>query len=118
MTADDRRPDLPGSAEPPLEGRRWFWIKVGAWGASILLLIAAAAVASLGISSLLTRGAAPGAPDRVVVEEVAPPVAAARDSPSAASPVEPPQETMGVNAMQVVTPNEDVKPTRRPLMRH
>ena len=119
MPADGPRPDLPGSAEPPLEGRRWLWVKLGAWGAAILLLICAAAVAAMGISSLLAgRKAAPDAPDRVVVEQAAPAVAATPDPPPVVIPVEPRTETVGLDAAEGDTSHQDAKPARRPLMRH
>ena len=49
----DPRLDLPGSASPPVEGRRWFWIKLGAWGLAIGLIVAVSVVASLVLGTAL-----------------------------------------------------------------
>ncbi|GAA0212268.1 hypothetical protein QOZ96_002446 [Brevundimonas nasdae] len=94
MPEHDPRLDLPGSASPPIDGSRWFWVKLAAWGGAIVLLLCAAAVVTMGVSSLLNREKAePGPTERVVVETVDVPVQApAAVEPSRAAPdvVRPP----------------------------
>lgn len=64
MTEDDARPELPGSTTPPVEGVRWVWVKLGAWGLAIGLILLAAFVAAVVIGGV-SRRAGDGA-DRVV----------------------------------------------------
>lgn len=49
----DPRLDLPGSASPPVEGSRWFWIKIGAWVLAVGLIVAVSAVVSLVLGRML-----------------------------------------------------------------
>lgn len=64
MTEDDARPDLPGSTTPPVEGVRWVWVKLGAWGVAIGLILLVAFVAAVALHAVF-KGVSDGA-DRVV----------------------------------------------------
>lgn len=60
MTEDrDPRLDLPGATTPPVEGARWLWVKLGAWGLALLLLAGAAWV----VSSVRVRIDLPSMPE-------------------------------------------------------
>lgn len=75
MPENDPRLDLPGSSSPPIDGSRWLWVKLAAWGGAIALLLCAAAVVTMGVSSLFNRErAAPVPTQTIAVETVEAPV--------------------------------------------
>jgi len=55
MTEDDARPELPGSSTPPVEGVRWVWIKLVAWGVAVGLILLIAYVAAVVIGGVSRR---------------------------------------------------------------
>ena len=53
MTPDrDPRLDLPGATRPPLEGRRWAWVKIAAWAGAVAVVLCVAAVVARLVSAL------------------------------------------------------------------
>ena len=50
----DPRSDLPGDAGPPVEGRKWAWVKACAWGGAVVVLLCTAAVATWLVSQVQT----------------------------------------------------------------
>lgn len=56
MTEDkDPRLELPGATTPPVEGRRWLWVKAGVWGAALALMIGAAWSVAWVVSNVRVR---------------------------------------------------------------
>ena len=51
----DPRLELPGATTPPVEGRRWLWVKSAVWGAALLLMIAAAWAGAWVLTSVRVR---------------------------------------------------------------
>ena len=93
MPENDPRPDLPGSAGPPIDGPRWMWVKLAAWGGAVGLLLCAAAVVTMGVSSLLNRERGETSPpEPVVVETVEAPVSV--PAPVAVEPSSTEQEAV------------------------
>ena len=62
---EDARPDLPGSTTPPIDGVRWLWVKLGAWGVAIGLILLIAFVATVAIDHGVRR--VDGAFDRIIL---------------------------------------------------
>jgi hypothetical protein len=115
----DPRTDLPGAAGPPVEGRRWAWVKVCAWGGAVVVLLCAAAVTTWLVSRVQTAladGPKAAASERLAVE--ASPVAPPSPQPS---PVTVPAtvETVVVEQAPPEPPPAPQTERRRPLlMRH
>ena len=61
---DDPRLDLPGSTTPPIDGVRWLWVKLGAWGVAIGLILLLAFVAAVAIDHGVRR--VDGGFDRII----------------------------------------------------
>ena len=109
MPEHDPRLDLPGSASPPIDGSRWLWVKFAAWGGAIALLLCAAAVVTMGVSSLLKRDRGePASPQPVVVESVE---ASAPVSMDASPPPKPQAEPPPVQPLYVPAPPEQIVPS-------
>ena len=113
----DPRTDLPGAAGPPVEGPRWAWVKVCAWGGAILVLLCVAAVATWLVSRVqtaLVERPKETAAERVIVEP--PPVVA----PPQPAPVSVPAdvETVVVDPPPLEPPAPVAPETerRRPLL--
>ena len=99
--AHDPRSDLRGDAGPPVEGRRWAWVKLGAWGGAIVVLLCAAAVATwlvARVQTALTDRSQRAEPTIPVVET--PPTPAPVAAPAAAPPASrsPAKATAGAAA--------------------
>ncbi|GAW41445.1 hypothetical protein SH203_01851 [Brevundimonas sp. SH203] len=126
--ARDPRSDLPGDAGPPVEGRRWAWVKVGAWGGAIVVLLCAAAVATwlvARVQTALTDRSEKAEPGIEVVETLPEPAAATTPAPAPApviapEPVAPPDAV--ARDVEPVAPPPPVEapveatPPRRPLL--
>lgn len=56
--------DLPGASAPPVEGPAWFWVKLGVWIASLLVMAGAAWV----LSTVRVRIDLPTMPERTPSE--------------------------------------------------
>ncbi|WP_292226803.1 hypothetical protein [Brevundimonas sp.] len=93
MPENDPRPDLPGSAGPPIDGPRWMWVKLAAWGGAVALLLCAAAVVTMGVSSLLNRERGETSPPEPVVVETVD-VPASVPAPVAVEPSRTEQEAV------------------------
>lgn len=81
MTDDmDPRLDLPGATTPPVEGRRWLWVKLGVWGVALALIIGAAWSVAWVLSNVRVRldlpPAAEAPPAETLPSYTAPPEAA------------------------------------------
>ncbi|WP_292019618.1 MULTISPECIES: hypothetical protein [unclassified Brevundimonas] len=111
----DPRTDLPGAAGPPVEGRRWAWVKAGAWGGAIVFLLCAAAVTTWLVTRVQTavaNGRQEATPRNQVVE---PPPVVYEPTP-APEPVtaEADVATVEVEPVSTEPPAQDAPP-RRPL---
>ena len=111
----DPRTDLPGAAGPPVEGRRWAWVKAGAWGGAIVVLLCAAAVTTwlvTRVQTAVTNGRDAATPGIQVVE---PPPVVSGPAP-APEPVtaETDVATVEVEPVSTEPPAQEVPP-RRPL---
>lgn len=116
----DPRSDLPGAAGPPIEGRRWAWVKIFAWAGAVVVLLCAAAVATWLVSRVQTaledRPEA-SAPERVVVE--ATPVVVTPQLEPAPVSVPADIETVAVEQAPAEPPSSPAAPEterRRPLL--
>ncbi|HBI20311.1 MULTISPECIES: hypothetical protein [unclassified Brevundimonas] len=111
--ARDPRTDLPGAAGPPVEGARWAWVKAGAWGGAIVVLLCAAAVTTwlvTRVQTAVTTERQEATPKTQVVEP--PPVIS---EPTAEPlPVERDVATVDVESVSPEPPAQDAAP-RRPL---
>lgn len=46
MANEDYRPELPGSGGPPVNGRRWLWVKIVVWCIVALVVVGLALMAA------------------------------------------------------------------------
>nr|WP_316629819.1 hypothetical protein [uncultured Brevundimonas sp.] len=128
--ARDPKSDLPGDAGPPVEGRRWAWVKLGAWGGAIVVLLCAAAVATwlvARVQTALTDRSQRAEPTIPVVETPPTPAPATMSAPETAptprpeptpapEPVATPDQMAG--GVEPAAPPAPVEaaPPRRPLV--
>ncbi len=111
----DPRADLPGAAGPPVEGRRWAWVKAGAWGGAIVVLLCAAAVTTwlvTRVQTAVTNGREEATPRIQVVEP--PPVVSEPTPASKPVTVETDVATADVEPVPTEPPAQEDQP-RRPL---
>ena len=80
----DPRLELPGATTPPVEGRRWLWVKLGVWVLALLLMVGAAWSVAWVLSTVRVRIDLPKTSDASRSEVVKPPVAPSEPSPSLA----------------------------------
>ncbi|WP_313013675.1 hypothetical protein [Brevundimonas sp.] len=109
----DPRTDLPGAAGPPVEGARWAWVKAGAWGGAIVVLLCAAAVTTwlvTRVQTAVTNGREEATPGIEVVEP--PPVIA--DPTAEPAPADTDAATVEVEPVSPEPTAQDAPP-RRPL---
>jgi len=71
----DPRLELPGATTPPIEGRRWLWVKLGVWVLALLLMVGAAWSVAWVLSTVRGPIDLPPAPDASRSEVVKSPVA-------------------------------------------
>lgn len=111
----DPRTDLTGAAGPPVEGRRWAWVKAGAWGGAIVVLLCAAAVTTwlvTRVQTAVTNGRQEATPRIQVVE---PPPVVSEPVPTP-KPVTVEADVATVEVEPVSTePSAQDAPRRRPL---